>query len=131
MLELLLLFSCCATVWLTWLVLQAAWRNGVADGYGYARYPTNPGYRKAGDYLASIHALPKERQLKPGAYLQTVDEAGSLDPELLESVRARNWTPTSGEFSSVGCMSGRFECATRPQSATAEKAADKPEPGVQ
>jgi hypothetical protein len=30
---------------------KSAYRNGVTDGYGYAREPHNPGYRKAGAYL--------------------------------------------------------------------------------
>lgn len=29
----------------------AAYRNGVTDGFGFAQEPSNPGYRKAGDYL--------------------------------------------------------------------------------
>lgn len=28
-----------------------AYRNGVTDGYGFAREPNNPGYRRAGEYL--------------------------------------------------------------------------------
>lgn len=31
--------------------LRAAYRNGVADGYGFARDPDCPGYAKAGEYL--------------------------------------------------------------------------------
>lgn len=30
---------------------EAAYHNGVTDGYGYAREPWNRGYFKAGDYL--------------------------------------------------------------------------------
>jgi len=33
------------------VAVNAAYRNGVTDGYGYLREPGNPGYRKAGRYL--------------------------------------------------------------------------------
>lgn len=41
---LLLLFLACLGSW-------ASYRNGVNDGYGYSKEPTNPGYQKAGNYL--------------------------------------------------------------------------------
>ena len=31
--------------------MNAAYRNGVCDGYGYAKEPRNPGYAFAGRYL--------------------------------------------------------------------------------
>lgn len=31
--------------------IRSAYRNGVTDGYGYAREPWNPGYHDAGLYL--------------------------------------------------------------------------------
>ena len=31
--------------------VEAAYRNGATDGYGYSREPNNPGYRKAGEFL--------------------------------------------------------------------------------
>ena len=31
--------------------LDASYKNGVSDGYGYSREPGNPGYRRAGLYL--------------------------------------------------------------------------------
>ena len=34
--------------------MQAAYRNGVTDGFGYAREPGNPGYAKAGKYLRKV-----------------------------------------------------------------------------
>jgi hypothetical protein len=39
----------------------AAYRNGVADGYGYSREPNNPGYKKAGWLLKkySAHRWPE------------------------------------------------------------------------
>jgi hypothetical protein len=30
---------------------MASYRNGVTDGYGYAREPNSPGYQAAGKYL--------------------------------------------------------------------------------
>ena len=38
-------------IWFMIAVVSAAYRNGINDGYGYSREPTNPGYRKAGRYL--------------------------------------------------------------------------------
>lgn len=39
----------------------AAYRNGVTDGYGYAKEPTCPGYRHAGEYLTAhmVHRWPE------------------------------------------------------------------------
>ena len=34
----------------------AAYRNGVADGYGYSKEPLNPGYQKAGKILKETSA---------------------------------------------------------------------------
>jgi hypothetical protein len=31
--------------------LDASYKNGASDGYGYSREPGNPGYRRAGLYL--------------------------------------------------------------------------------
>lgn len=38
-----------------------AWRNGVTDGYGYAKEPDCPGYKAAGDYLKATmsHRWPE------------------------------------------------------------------------
>lgn len=36
---------------ISFFAIRAAWRNGVVDGYGYSREPTNPGYREAGKHL--------------------------------------------------------------------------------
>lgn len=33
------------------ICVRAAYRNGVTDGYGYAREPKNPGYQAAGAHL--------------------------------------------------------------------------------
>lgn len=33
------------------LGVNAAYRNGVTDGYGYSKEPTCPGYAKAGRFL--------------------------------------------------------------------------------
>lgn len=43
------------------VVADAAWRNGVTDGYGFAKEPRNPGYEKAGDYLKRVmsHRWPE------------------------------------------------------------------------
>jgi len=45
------------------LVVPAAYRNGVTDGYGYAKEPGCPGYRNAGEYLRShmAHRWPELR----------------------------------------------------------------------
>ena len=43
--------------------MNAAYRNGVNDGYGYSREPNNPGYRKAGDYLRK-YMLHRWRELR-------------------------------------------------------------------
>ena len=45
--ELLILLATIVAV----LISVMAYRNGVNDGYGYAREPWNPGYQKAGTYL--------------------------------------------------------------------------------
>jgi hypothetical protein len=41
--------------WVTFAVAMisthCAYRNGVTDGYGYAKEPGCPGYRAAGEYL--------------------------------------------------------------------------------
>jgi hypothetical protein len=42
-----LAFSLVLSVWSN----RAAYRNGVTDGYGYAREPNCPGYAVAGEYL--------------------------------------------------------------------------------
>jgi hypothetical protein len=51
-----------------WLFLalasnRAAYRNGANDGYGYSREPSNPGYRRAGEYLRRYcaHRWPELR----------------------------------------------------------------------
>ena len=36
--------------------LGAAYRNGVTDGYGYAREPSCAGYSRAGEYLRKYMA---------------------------------------------------------------------------
>lgn len=43
---------------------MAAYRNGVNDGYGFAREPECPGYRKAGQILRdrSAHRWPELRE---------------------------------------------------------------------
>jgi hypothetical protein len=43
--------------------VNAAYRNGVTDGYGYAREPMNPGYQKAGRYLRE-HMAYRWRELR-------------------------------------------------------------------
>lgn len=50
------------------LYLQnCAYRNGVNDGYGYAKEPTNPGYQAAGNYLKEVmaHRWPELREPNP------------------------------------------------------------------
>jgi hypothetical protein len=39
----------------------AAYRNGVTDGYGYAKEPTCPGYKVAGEFLKThmAHRWPE------------------------------------------------------------------------
>lgn len=43
---------------------RAAWRNGVTDGYGFAKEPWNPAYRKTGDFLEKymVHRWPHIKQ---------------------------------------------------------------------
>lgn len=49
--------------------MRAAYRNGVTDGYGFAREPENPGYADAGRYLtermshrwSSLSPTPQEK----------------------------------------------------------------------
>lgn len=36
--------------------MEAAYNNGVTDGYGYSKEPTCPGYAKAGRYLKKYMA---------------------------------------------------------------------------
>lgn len=63
-----------ATVW-TLLILfallcsraiNAAYRNGCCDGYGYSREPNNPGYRHAREYLTKhmTHRWPELKETK-------------------------------------------------------------------
>ena len=51
------------------LACSAAYRNGVTDGYGYAREPSNPGYRRAGRYLRKRMAYrwPELRATEKGS----------------------------------------------------------------
>ena len=44
------------TCWLASVGCRAAYRNGVADGYGYSKEPLNPGYQKAGKILKGTSA---------------------------------------------------------------------------
>ncbi len=48
--------------------IAAAYRNGVTDGYGYAKEPNCPGYRAAGDYLKATmaHRWPELREENNG-----------------------------------------------------------------
>lgn len=43
------------------LNINAAYRNGVCDGYGFSKEPNNPGYKKAGEYLKKVmsHRWPE------------------------------------------------------------------------
>ena len=36
--------------------IYAAYRNGIADGYGFSQEPCNMGYRQAGEYLRKYMA---------------------------------------------------------------------------
>ena len=46
----------------------AAYRNGVTDGYGYAKEPNCPGYAMAGEYLRRVmaHRWPELRPQPKG-----------------------------------------------------------------
>jgi len=45
------LSMCVGFAWLIWRSIEAAYRNGVADGYGFAKEPNNPGFAKAREVL--------------------------------------------------------------------------------
>lgn len=47
----LLLIGICIGLFMAAFVVRSSYRNGVTDGYGYAREPHHPGYQVAGDYL--------------------------------------------------------------------------------
>ena len=53
--------------------VYAAYQNGVTDGYGFAREPRNPGYRRAGEYLRK-HMAHRWRELRPDASHVIIDE---------------------------------------------------------
>jgi hypothetical protein len=52
--------------------INSAYRNGVTDGFGYAREPWNPGYRQAGDYLKNnlAHRWPDLDQSKDTSFTE-------------------------------------------------------------
>lgn len=52
-----------AVVVIACLAQGAAYRNGVADGYGYGKEPWNPGYRRAGGYLRK-HMAHRWKELR-------------------------------------------------------------------
>jgi len=58
-LEVLAMFL--AFAFMAYLNSEAAYRNGVCDGYGFSREPKNPGYKKAGEYLKKVmsHRWPE------------------------------------------------------------------------
>jgi hypothetical protein len=55
--------------------MNAAYRNGVTDGYGYAREPRNPGYKTAGDFLRK-HMNHRWRELR-------IQSPRDNDPDLI------------------------------------------------
>ena len=59
--ELLILVSLLAAVWLLWTGQSVAYHDGVVDGYGFAKEPWNPGYRLAGKHLTETmtHRWPE------------------------------------------------------------------------
>lgn len=73
------------------LYLQgAAYRNGCTDGYGYAREPWNPGYRRAGEYLreAMVHRWPELRMVPPDPMSGTEAVSDFFDARPLENPQA-------------------------------------------
>lgn len=58
-------------------LVEAAYRSGVTDGYGYAREPNCPGYAKAGEYLKNTmsHRWPEiGKRSVPTDMLRMCDE---------------------------------------------------------
>jgi len=47
--------------------IEMAYYNGATDGYGFAKEPNNPGYKKAGRYLLRWmrHRWPELAHIKP------------------------------------------------------------------
>lgn len=43
---------------------KAAYENGIVDGYGFAKEPSCPGYKSAGEYLRK-HMAHRWPELKP------------------------------------------------------------------
>lgn len=58
-----------AVIILVLYLQNSAYRNGVNDGYGYAREPNNPGYRAAGEYLKEVmaHRWPELKETSPSS----------------------------------------------------------------
>lgn len=59
--EVVVMFWALFAVLFAFLAIPAAYRNGVTDGYGYAREPSCPGYKAAGEYLRNTmgHRWPE------------------------------------------------------------------------
>lgn len=62
----LFLIGFLASVTIATCAVSAAYRNGVVDGYGYAKSPDNATYGKAGRYLREncAHWWPELRERK-------------------------------------------------------------------
>ncbi len=61
--EIVLWIALLVVCWAASIGVNAAYRNGVTDGYGFSRERWNPGYRRAGEYLKQYmaHRWPELR----------------------------------------------------------------------
>ena len=58
--EIGLLFVIVVMLAFVWSAVGAAYRNGVVDGYGFAKEPDNPGYQAAAPILKCMaHRWPE------------------------------------------------------------------------
>lgn len=64
---------------------RAAYRNGVADGYGFSREPDNPGYQEARTILieGSSHRWPDIE-----SYCEPTVQAAAAAPQVPDTVPA-------------------------------------------
>jgi hypothetical protein len=74
------------------LIGPAAYRNGVTDGYGYAKEPGCPGYRHAGEYLRShmAHRWPDLTRKYVGSRVPPKGGSGTAPARLYDREGATN-----------------------------------------
>lgn len=77
----------------------AAYRNGCCDGYGYAREPWNPGYRRAGEYLREVmvHRWPELKIVPPEPSTGAEAISDFFDARPIENHASKDISPPTEE----------------------------------